>query len=64
MKKRDYKNESKLKRYHRFQFRKNVLKDKLEVFDPKLTEYENMLNNDYYRIWDCGNLVYEWSLTN
>jgi len=23
-----------------------------------LTEYENMLDRDYDRIWDCGNGVY------
>lgn len=43
------------KKYHRFNFRKNVLKDKLEIFDSDLSEYENMLNNNYRRIWDCGN---------
>lgn len=47
-------------RYHRFNFRKNVLKSKLEIFDEKLTEWENMKLNGYDRIWDCGNLKYEW----
>lgn len=46
------------KRYHRFNFRKNVLKDKLDTFDPNKTEYENMLLNGYNRIWDCGNMKY------
>jgi len=45
-------------RYHRFNFRKNVLKDKLENFDPKLSEWNNMKNNGYDRIWDCGNLMF------
>jgi hypothetical protein len=44
--------------YSRNRFQKHMLKDKLESFDPDLTEYENMLNNGYDRIWDCGNLVY------
>jgi hypothetical protein len=46
-------------RYHRFNFRKDQLQKKLEVFDPMLTEWENMQNNGWDRIWDCGNLKYE-----
>ena len=34
-------------------------KEELEIFDPLKTEYENMLENDWDRIWDCGNTVYE-----
>ena len=34
---------------------KSLLKDK---FNPELSEKENMVNNKYYRIWDCGNKVY------
>jgi len=49
-----------LKLYHRFNFRKNVLKDKLKIFDENLSEWENMKNNGYDRIWDCGHLKYEW----
>jgi len=37
---------------------KNVLKDRLEHFDSKLTEIENMTNNGWNRIWDCGNHVF------
>ena len=47
------------KKYHRYTFRKNVLDDKLSNFNKDLTEYENMKNNNYLRIYDCGNLVYE-----
>ena len=40
---------------------KNTLaKDKLEKFDPNLTEYENMLNNGYDCIYDCGNMLFKW----
>ena len=46
------------KRLHRFGFRKSVLNERLNFFNPKLTEGENMLNNGYDRIWDCGNDVY------
>jgi hypothetical protein len=31
----------------------------LEKFDPNLTEYENMVNNGYNRIWDCGSSVWK-----
>lgn len=44
-----------LKRMHRFNFRKSVLKNKLSNFDCKLTEITNMANNGYKRIFDCGN---------
>lgn len=46
-------------RFHRFNFRKSELKDKLEVFNPNLTEYDNMVLNDYKRVWDCGHIKYE-----
>ena len=41
--------------YSRQQFMKHKLKDKLETFDPKLTEAQNMFNNGYRRLWDAGN---------
>ncbi|AFR52386.1 homing endonuclease [Campylobacter phage CP30A] len=44
--------------YSRQQFMKHKLKDKLEKFDPNKTEYENMIKNGYYRIWDCGQGVW------
>jgi len=43
----------------RMKFQKHKLKNKLEHFNPNLTEWENMQANGYDRIWDCGNLVYE-----
>ena len=46
-------------RWHRFSFRKSVLKSKLPVYDEKSSEWENMIANGYNRIWDCGNLKYE-----
>lgn len=46
-------------RIHRFNFRKNILNEKLEQYDSSLTEWQNMQNNGYDRIWDCGNLVFE-----
>jgi hypothetical protein len=51
-------------RYHRYGFRKQVLKDKFpELYDSSLTEFEIMNQSNYYRIWDCGNLVYELNVT-
>jgi hypothetical protein len=46
--------------YHRFNFRKSELPRKLPSFDATLSEWENMKNNGWDRIWDCGNLKYEW----
>jgi hypothetical protein len=46
--------------YHRSYFQKHKLKNKLPIFDPLLTEWENMINNGYDRIWDCGNDVFFW----
>lgn len=40
--------------FSRQQFQKHKLKDKLEQFDPNLTESQNMFNNGYRRIWDAG----------
>jgi len=47
------------RRFHRFGFAKHTLPKRLSLFDPNLTEWENMKNNGWDRIWDCGNLKYE-----
>jgi hypothetical protein len=44
-------------RYHRYNFRKDVLVK--EGFDPTLTEFEIMRLKGYDRIWDCGNMKFE-----
>jgi hypothetical protein len=46
----DYKNTR-----NRMNFQKHRLPDILDNFKPELTEWENMKNNSYDRIWDCGN---------
>lgn len=51
-----------IKRIHRFNFRKQVLKNLLDKFNPELTEWENMKNNGWDRIWDCGHLKYEMNI--
>jgi len=46
--------------YNRIEFQKHKLKDKLEIFDESLTEFQNMELNGYNRIYDCGNYKYIW----
>lgn len=46
------------KRLHRFNFRKNILENKLNFFDAEKTEWENMKENGWNRIWDCGNIKF------
>jgi len=44
--------------YSRVKFQKHKLKDKLDLFDPNLTETENMYQNGYRKIYDSGNKKY------
>ena len=44
--------------YSRMQFQKHKLEKQLKDYDFKLSEAENMFNNGYRRIWDCGNKVF------
>jgi len=46
-------------RQHRFAYRKSELSKKLEIFDPLLSEWENMKLNKFDRIWDCGSIKFE-----
>ena len=46
----------------RLQFQKHKLSSKLDNFNSVLSEWDNMKNNGYNRIWDCGNDVFVWSL--
>jgi hypothetical protein len=46
--------------FSRQSFQKHKLVDKLVTFDSALSEWENMKNNGYDRIWDCGNSVFVW----
>jgi len=47
--------------FNRHQFQKHKLLDKLDNFDPSLTESENMFNNRYRRLWDAGHFKFIWS---
>lgn len=42
---------------HRSKYQKHKLKKILKIFDEHLTEYQNMVNNGYLRVFDAGNLV-------
>lgn len=44
--------------YNRLGFQKYKLPDKLEVFDSTLTAEQNMYNNKYKKMYDCGQSVY------
>lgn len=43
----------------RVKYQKHKLKDILPIFDSTKSEWENMKINDYDRLWDCGNMVFE-----
>ena len=44
----------------RNQWQKHMLAKKLDIFDPLLSESENMAINGYYKAWDCGQIVFEF----
>lgn len=46
-------------RMSRVRFQKHKLKNLLENYDDTITEKENMSNNGYQWIYDCGNWVFE-----
>ena len=45
---------------NRMSFQKHKLKNLLPDFDPVLTEWQNMQNHGFDRIWDCGNSKWVW----
>ena len=49
-----------IRRINRLNFQKHKLKNKLDYFNSRLTEHENMLINNFCKIYDCGNLVYKY----
>ena len=50
--------------HHRSKFQKHKLPTLLkEKFNPNKTEYQNMKDAGFSRIWDCGNYVYKWQPT-
>ena len=53
-----------LKLFSRLQCQKHKLKNIIQNFDKNKTEVQNMHENGYYRIFDCGNLVFYKEYTN
>lgn len=51
---------SKLQRVNRMSAQKHKLSKMLEKYDPALSEVDNMMNNGYFRIYDCGNIKVEY----
>lgn len=45
---------------NRIKYQKHKLPMLLNNFNPSLSEWQNMQNNGYDRIWDCGNDVWIW----
>lgn len=55
----DYKYVINNRRIHKFNFRHSrLLKFLGDKYDPELSEVENMKQNGYYRIFDCGKVRY------
>jgi hypothetical protein len=57
-----YLNKHTKKCYSRITFQKHKLITLLNIFDPSITEAENMFNNGYRRLWDAGHNKYEMVL--
>ncbi len=54
-------NNNKMELHYMTSFKKHEFSKILENFDPKLSGIENMFNNNYRLIWDCGNTAYIWN---
>ena len=46
---------------NRLKFQKHKLEKTLKIYDPLLSEWDNMKLNGYDRIWDCGTDVWVYS---
>lgn len=49
-------------RNYRFKYRKSQQSKLLQKYNENLSEYDNMRINGFSRIWDCGNILFEWVL--
>lgn len=45
----------------RFETQKHKLIDLIDDYDPNLSEVRNMAKHNYYQVFDCGNLKFEWN---
>lgn len=48
----------------RIKYQKHKLPKLLKEFDSELSAWQNMQNNGYDRVWDCGNDVWGWHVIN
>lgn len=46
----------------RIKYQKHKLHKLINDFNSELSEWENMKNNGFDRIWDCGNMVFGWGV--
>lgn len=53
-----------LNRKHRYNFTKHSILKNNEGLDSRKTEWELMQELGYNRIWDCGNMKFEWKKNN
>jgi very-short-patch-repair endonuclease len=37
-----------------------TLAQKLENYNSELSDIQNLFNNNYRRIWDCGKMIFQW----
>ena len=49
------------KLFSRERYQKHKISKILTQYDPNLSEWQNMVNNGYNRIWDCGNSVWVYT---
>jgi hypothetical protein len=49
---------------NRMSCQKHKLNKLLDIFNPNKTEYENMKDNGWRRVWDCGNSKFIWKKEN
>jgi hypothetical protein len=52
----------KLQKHNRIEFQKYKLPKILDIYNEKLTEQENMMNNKYLCIYDCGTKKYKYDI--
>jgi len=57
-----YVNQEHTELFNRMSFQKHRLQKKLFSFDKNLSEWQNMKNNGFDRIWDCGNSKWVWKI--
>lgn len=53
-----------MNRENRIKYRKSELPKLLKYFDPNQSEQQNMINNGYNIIYDCGSMLFEWTNPN